>query len=49
MNLQKLKDKLLSNPETRIEYEKLKPEFDKTKEAIRAKQTITWGQLNAVN
>ena len=37
MNLQQLKDKLLSNPETREQYEKLKPEFDKAKEAIRAK------------
>lgn len=41
MNLQQLKDKLLQNPETRIEYEKLKPEFEKAKEVIAQKKNKT--------
>lgn len=38
MSLDKLKQKLFSNPEVEKEYEKLKPEFEKAKNKLKKKR-----------
>jgi len=47
MSLQSLKDKLLSNPETKGHYEKIKPEFDISKAliSVRRKLSLTQREL----
>lgn len=38
MSFEKFKQELLEDPETRAEYEKLKPEFDLIREMIKARK-----------